>query len=59
MQAFWNWLKGKKTYILCAVGIGLVALEHAGISIPGVHIDDNAVWQAATVAALRHGVANS
>ncbi len=52
-------LNGYKTYLLAIIGIILVALQHAGVQIPGVHLDDNVAWQALVAAALRHGIANS
>jgi len=59
MANFWNSLSGYKTYITAAVGVALVIAEHNGVVIPGLHVDDNVVWQAVIAACLRSGIASS
>ena len=49
-------LNGYKTYIVAAIGVGLVVLQHAGFAIPGVQIDDNVVLMSVLGATIRHGV---
>lgn len=59
MAKFWNSLSGYKTYITAAAGVLLVIAQHNGVNIPGIHVDDNVVWQAVIASCLRAGIANS
>lgn len=56
----WEYLKGKKTYFALALGGVVIALNHVGIQVPGVHLDPNAYseqfWALLTGAAVRHGM---
>lgn len=56
MTQIWNALKGKKTYLVSAVAVGLWMLQQAGIQIPGVTIDGHAIEVAVLAATIRHGV---
>lgn len=60
MAQIWNYLKGKKTYIGLAAGGIVVLLNHVGIHVPGVTLDQNAytqqLWALLIGAATRHGI---
>ncbi len=62
MTAFWEALKGKKTYIVVAIFLLCVAVEKlGGIDIPGFNVEGN--WLEMTLAmlgigGLRAGIAN-
>ena len=56
MANIWNSLSGYKTYIASAIGVLLVVAQHNGLSIPGVHMDDNLVWQSVLAACIRNGI---
>ena len=59
MAKAWNSLGGYKTYIASAIGVALVVLQHNGVSIPGVTLNDDLIWQSVLAATIRHGIANS
>jgi hypothetical protein len=52
-------LNGSKTYIVAAIGVGLVILSHIGWLPAGVVVPDNTVIMAALAATLRHGISTS
>lgn len=62
MNAIWETLKGKKTYLVVAIFLACVAIEKlGGIDIPGFNVDGN--WLEMTLAmlgigGLRAGIAN-
>lgn len=55
-----QYINGAKTYVLLAVGMLILVLNHFGISIPGITIDDNAfmqyAWGILVAAAANHGI---
>lgn len=58
MIQVWNWLQGKKTYIVSGVVVVLYGLQHAGITIPGVvEITPTMLETAILGGTIRHGIA--
>ena len=61
MHSLWNWLGGKKTYLLGLIGIAVVVLKASGDALEGSAVDWGSVVQqvvaALTAMALRHGIA--
>ena len=62
MSKAWQWLKGKKTYLMLAVAGGSI-LAHKLLGVPyppGVSIDEQAytqqIWILLLAAAARHGI---
>ena len=60
MKTAWDFLSGKKTYILAGLGALLMIAHKAGLVIPGVSIDDASITQnlyvLAMAVAVRHGL---
>jgi hypothetical protein len=56
-------LDGYKTYLALAVGGAVLVLNHFGVQVPGVTIDDHAfaqnAWLLLLAAAGRHGIAKA
>jgi hypothetical protein len=56
---FWNYLRGKKTYIGLAVAALALVSHKLGFPMPGVQVDDATVmqnlWFLAIAAFARHG----
>jgi len=59
----WNWLKGKKTYLLSLICMAMVLLRSASDSLNGTEVDwENVLHQMLTcliTMALRHAVAGT
>ncbi len=52
-------LNGYKTYIVAALTVLVVVMQHFGIHVTGVDLPDQAAIDAVLAACIRHGVANS
>lgn len=56
-----DWLKGKKTYLLMALGAVVIVVNHLVGGIPGLNIDPNSwltqLYAVAGGSALRAGIA--